>query len=282
MTTKKPLAEGSLKELLAAVRDDEHLQLCDERVRGEKTAAEVDAALAQASPRIVQLRQMSEPLPAEQKDRLVAMLLQPAAAQPELSTLPGGAPDKIRPARRSRAYAYAAGFPLAASVAAYIVVTSMGQPLPTMTLLVAARDATVLGATTEAGPEPMKLKTGSCLELGLRPAQPYRGDVQTMLWLVSDEPGAARRAVPWSVTLQGPKAGTLRLDSCEKLPSTVGPGNWELDVVYGRHLPPAAELAKALTAPAVDAPAPRWHIEKQLLQVQGPADVQVLAAPPEQ
>lgn len=268
MSTKKPLAASTLADLFAAARDDEHLQLCDELVRGEKTAAEVDAALAQASPRVADIRRMSEPLDVAQKERLVAMLMQPATAQPALSAVAGGVRGgKVR-SGRSRAIIFAAGPALAASIAAYVAFSAGPQELPDMELDVTAHDTSVLGTPVSRGPDRLQVHAGSCLELRLRPAQHYRGDLQTMLWLVPEETGAAQQPVPWAATLHRAETGTLRLDPCEKLPSVVRPGSWQLAVVYGRKLPPVAAISQALTEPST--PSPKWQIEKQALQVLAP------------
>lgn len=272
MTTNKPRDARSLADLVAAAHDDEQLQLCDELARGDKTAAEVDAALAQLGPRlrlrIERLRQMSSPLDTGQKNQLVALLLQPAPAkQTALSVMSGGVGTTKAPLRRSRTTLYAAGLALAASAAVYVAWPRDNEPLPELALEVVEHNPAVLSAPVPAGPGRMQVHAGNCLELRLRPMQSYGVELQTLLWLVAEDTSAPRQPVPWPVTMHQTDKGLLQLDTCEKLPAVVGPGNWQLAVVYGRKLPPSDTIAQALTAPAGRLAPTTWQVMRQPLQV---------------
>ena len=266
MTTKNPVAASSIEDLLDAVKEDEQLQLCDELARGDKTAAEVDAALGQASPRLQRVRQMSEPLRAEQKDLLVKLLLQPAPVQPNLEVVSGAAAASKPSARRTRAMGfYAAGLAIAASTAVYISWPRDKEPLPVLALEVAEHSSAVLGAPT--GPVGAQVHPRSCLDLRLRPERSYGADLQTAVWVVAERPDAAPQPVPWPVQLRRTEKGMLQLDSCATLPTEIGPGSWQLAVFYGDKLPTAAEVGKVLAMPAADLAAANWHIARQPLQV---------------
>lgn len=273
MTTKNPVAASSIEDLLVAVEEDEQLQLCDELARGDKTAAAVDAALGQASPRLQRVRQMSEPLTAEQKDRLVALLLQPAPAQPTLAVVSGAAATPKPAARRTRTMGFfAAGLAIAASVAVYVSWPRDKEQLPVLALEVAEHNSAVLGAPTPAEPAGVQVHPRSCLDLRLRPERSYSGELQTAVWFVADRADAAQKPVPWPVQLRRVETGLLQLDTCAPLPSEVGPGSWQLAVFYGDKLPTAAEAGKVLATPAAGIAEANWHIARQPLQV--------VAAPP--
>lgn len=268
MTEKKVSPSSSLEELLTAAQEDEQLELCDELARGSKSAAEVDAALGLASPRIQRLRQMSEPLTANQKDQLTAMLLQPTPAQPALTAVPGGVAAPKPSARRIRALSpYMGVLALAAAFAIYVVFTRDGGQLPQLALEAAEHNSAVLGAPTPASAAGSTVHPGSCLDLRLRPERSYSTTLQTAVWVVTEGAGAAQQLVPWPVQLHQTEKGILQTDACAPLPSAVAPGSWQLVVVYGRELPPAAEVQKALAEPAARGAATSWQMARQPLQV---------------
>lgn len=268
MTTKKPLATNSIKALLAATQQDEQLELCDERARGNKTAAEVDAALGTASPRLQRIRQMSEPLTVEQRDRLVAQLLRSAPSQPSLIAVPSGAVARNLPTRRTRTLGLSAsGLALAASIALYVAGPLVGEQLPALALEVAEHNSAVLGAPTLVGPADNPVHPGSCLELRLRPERSYSTELQTAVWVVAKGADAAPQPVPWPVQLHRTEKGMLQLDACAPLPGAVGPGSWQIAVVYGRELPPAAAVWKTLAPPTAGTAAAKWQIAWKPLQV---------------
>ncbi len=258
MNTPKPLAASAIAGLFAAVEKDEQLQLCDEQARGDRSAAEVDAALGKTSPRMERIRRMSEPLTGEQKAQLVAQLLQPALAQPAIPRKPW--------AQRARVLeAYGAGLALAASLAIYVGWPRAGEQLPVLALEVAAHQSVVLAAPTSAGPAGLKVPLRSCLELRLRPERSYGTRLQTAVWLVPEGTGAA--PVPWPVQLQQTEKGMLQLEPCEPLPGAVGPGSWQLAVIYGRKLPAADAVKDVLAAPVGETKAAPFQFVRQPLQV---------------
>lgn len=268
MTEKKSTLPSSLEALLTAAQEDEQLQLCDELARGDKTAAEVDAALGPANPRIQRLRQMSEPLTANQKERLTAMLLQSAPAQPALTAVPGGVAAPKPSARRIRVLSpYMGVLALAAAFAIYFAFTRDGGQLPQLALEATEHNSTVLGASTPASAAGIRVHPGSCLDLRLRPERSYRTTLQTAVWIAAEGPGIAQQLVPWPVQLHQTEKGVLQGESCATLPSAVAPGSWQLVVVYGRELPSAAEIQKALAEPAARAATTSWQMARQPLQV---------------
>ncbi len=270
MSDNKPAS--AIEALLTAANEDEQLQLCDELARGDKTSAEVDAALGPASPRIAHLRQLSAPLSAQQKDKLVALLLQPAPAQPVLAVVPGGAIARKPPPGRIRSLSvYAAGLAVAASVALYLGWPLVGEELPVLALAVTDHPTGVLGAPPPAGPAGLQVLPESCLELKLPPQHSYRAELQTAVWVVATGAGATQQPVPWPVQLNQAATGTLQMDACTRLPKEVGPGSWQVAVVYGRKLPPNDVVVKALTSPDALAATEKWHIVRQPLQVVAPS-----------
>lgn len=265
MTTRNPPETDSIEALLTAAQEDEQLQLCDELARGDKTAAEVDARLGSASSRIQRVRQMSEPLTAAQKDRLVALLLQAAPAQPTPEVITGGSTAVRPPARRTRALGFlVSGLAVAAALAVYVALPRGGEQLPVLALEVAESDPSVLGAPTPAGQAGMQVHPGSCLALRLRPERSHRAELQTSVWFVAKGAGAPQQPVPWPVQLHRTERGMFQMDACTRIPSAVGPGQWELSVVYGRELPPADVLSKGLSAGTAGA---KWQLIRQPLDV---------------
>lgn len=257
MNIPKPLGASVLADLLAAADQDEQLQLCDELTRGDKTAAEVDAALGKTSPRMERIRRMSEPLTAERKAQLVAQLQRLAPAQPAITRKPS--------AQRLRVGAYGAGLAMAASLAMYVAWPSAGDRLPVLALEVVEHHSEVLAAPTPAGPAGLKVRPGSCLELRLRPERSYDARLQTAVWLVAQ--GPKRALVPWPVQLHQTEKGMLWLDPCEPLPSAVGPGSWQIAVIYGSELPTAEAVKNALAAPAAGTRSTTVPLARQPLQV---------------
>lgn len=271
MKTEKPLQTIFHEQLLAAAHEDEQLELCDALARGDKTAAAVDAALGWKSPRLQRLRQMSEPLTSEQKAKLVAQLLQPAPAQAaptELSAVPSDARTRRPSAPRSRRLGiYAAGLALAASLAVYVAWSRDNAPLPALALEVVEHHTVVLAAPTPTGPSGLQVHLGSCLDLRLRPERSHDAELQTAVWLVAEGADAAQRPLPWPVQLHATEKGMLQLETCEPLPGAVGPGNWQLAVMYGRELPPASAVGKALAETNIGTQAAKFRIVRQPLQV---------------
>lgn len=262
------------QSLLRAVEEEELIERCDQRIRGEGRAEEHPAEPGEGSAAVGQseraraLWAMSEPLDASFREQLAAILERPAqpAQQRPAAQRVGAEPKRAR----GRWLQAGAGLALAAGLAALILPRLLlqrgtGEALPVLSLELAERDTALLAAPTPAGASGLRAHQGGCIELTLRPMRSYEGELETTAVLLSRS-SPNQPPVVWPMAVRKTAAGTLRQDGpCVSLPSVATPGDWQLVIAYGSRLPQPSELVRQLSAPPD--PSRTWTTVQQPLQI---------------
>lgn len=260
--------------LLRAVEEEELLERCDQRIRGEQRAEERPEELGERpaadeqSERARALQAMSEPLDAAFREQMAALLERPA--QPALQRPAAQRVGAEKKQARGRWIQAGAGLALAAGLGAIFLPRLLSQrgtseALPVLALELAERDTALMAAPTPAGGGGLRAHQGGCIELTLRPMHSYEGELETAAVLLSRS-SPSQPPVSWPLTIQKTAAGTLRQDGpCVQLPAAVTPGDWQLVIAYGSRLPQPSDLVRLLGAPP--APSRTWATVQQPLQI---------------
>lgn len=262
-----------LRQIVKALEEDEQRELCDQRMQGHTSAAEVDAALAQASPQLRELRRHSEPLREAFKQQLFEQMLAPPAAA-KLPPPAQGAQGVLSlqdHRRRVRVAWYAVGAALAVAASLAVAVgprllTSATPPLLALELSAHTTKSHLGAAASEPKAGDLAVERGGCIKIALRPKERHQQALRTQLFLYQDP----ARPLPWPVSLETAETGLLRQQGpCAQLPTEAGPGRWIVVATYGRTLPSPEDAAGVAAAGA--AAGSGWNYDARPLQIEAAA-----------